>query len=909
MSTQILATKLYIPQPRPKVILRPQLVELLNEGMRNKLTLISAPAGYGKTTLVSQWVSECERPVAWLSLDEGDNDPARFLAYLVAALQTVAENIGENVLGLLQSAQPPPIESMLTALLNEITTVPDNFILVLDDYHVIDAKQIDKALTFLLEHLPPQMQLVIATREDPLLPLPRSRARGQLTELRAMDLRFNSSEAAGFLNQMMALNLSADDVAALEIRTEGWIAGLQLAAISMQGHKNTANFIKSFTGSHHFVMDYLVEEVLQQQSEYVQNFLLCTSILDRLCGPLCDAVLLDSSASGQEILEYIENGNLFIVPLDNERRWYRYHHLFADLLRQRLNRHIVSSAGNEGSVAEFHSRASVWYEDNGQEVEAIDHAIAAKGFERAADLIELAWPAMERSFQIGTWLSLVKLIPDEMVRRRPVLCAGYGMALMSNGDYEAGETRLRDAERWLEPAGDMSELRQTGSSEMVFVDEEQFRSLPASIATTRLYSAGSLGDSSGAVKYARQALVLLPEGDHTRRGVAAGLLACSYWANGELDAAYQTFIDCRAGHQIAGNPFFAIAISVGLADIKVAQGRLREAVSIYEQSIQFATEWDESVTAVTADLYLGLGLLQLERGNLKTSIQDLQTSKELGDQAELVDWRYRWYVAQAQIKKTQGDLDSALDLLNDAERLFIKSPRPNLRPIVALKIRVWIVQGRLNEALVWVQEQGLTVNDELSYLSEFEHITLARVLIAEYKRDRSESSILHAKSLLARLLKEAEEGGRMGGVIEILVLQALAHDAMDDIPLALVPLERALVLAEPEGYVRIFVDEGRPMTHLLSKTTAHETMAKYMSKLLAAFETPALSAQPLVEPLSQRELEVLHLIAQGLSNQEICQRLFLALSTVKGHNRNIFGKLQVQRRTEAIARARELGLL
>src|SRR6266487_4135523 len=389
MPTPILATKLYIPRLRPNVVIRPRLIERLNEGLYRKLTLISAPAGFGKTTLVSQWVEGIERPAAWLSLDEGENDPARFLTYLVAALQTIAATLGEGVLGVLQSPQPPPTEAILTALLNDITTIRDHFVLVLDDYHVLDAKAVDHALTYLVEHLPPHMHLVIATREDPQLPLARLRAGDQLTEVRVTDLRFTHSEAAGFLNQVMGLNLSAQDIAALETRTEGWIAGLQLAAISMQGHKDTISFIKSFTGSHHFVLDYLVEEVLQQQPESVQTFLLRTSLLDRLCGSLCDAVLLDATASGQATLEYLERANLFLVPLDNERRWYRYHQLFADLLRQRLQQRSASSTGDEvGDVTELHSRASVWYEDHGLEIEAFHHAAAAHDVARAERLIE-----------------------------------------------------------------------------------------------------------------------------------------------------------------------------------------------------------------------------------------------------------------------------------------------------------------------------------------------------------------------------------------------------------------------------------------------------------------------------------------------------------------------------------------
>src|SRR2546421_3290410 len=389
MPTPILATKLYIPPLRPNVVIRPRLIERLNEGLHRKLTLIAAPAGFGKTTLISQWVASCDRQVAWLSLDEGDNDPTRFLTYLVAALQTIAPTLGEGVLGALQSPQPPPPEAMLTALLNDLTTIRDHFVLVLDDYHVLDAKAVDQALTYLVEHLPPQMHLVIATREDPDLPLARLRARGQLTEVRAGDLRFTPSEAAAFLNQVMGLTLSAQDIATLERRTEGWIAGLQLAALSLQGHQDAASFIRSFTGSHHFVLDYLVEEVLGQQSERVQRFLLRTSILDRMSGPLCDAVVLDPSISGQATLEDLEHANLFIIPLDDERRWYRYHHLFAELLRLRLHQSTASSpADAQSQVNALHIRASQWYEDQGLSMEAFQHAAAAHDVERAERLME-----------------------------------------------------------------------------------------------------------------------------------------------------------------------------------------------------------------------------------------------------------------------------------------------------------------------------------------------------------------------------------------------------------------------------------------------------------------------------------------------------------------------------------------
>jgi LuxR family maltose regulon positive regulatory protein len=908
----ILQTKLYIPPIRPELVSRPRLIERLNEGLHGKLTLISAAAGFGKTTLVSEWVAGCERPAAWLSLDEGDNDPTRFLTYLVAALQTIMANIGEGVLGVLQAPQPPPIESILTTLLNEIATIPDHFILVLDDYHAIDAKPVDRALTFLLEHLPPQMHLVIATREDPHLPLTRLRARGQLTELRAADLRFTPAEAAEFLSQVMGLNLSTEDIAALETRTEGWIAGLQLAAISMRGHEDTASFINSFTGSHHFVLDYLVEEVLQQQSESIQTFLLRTSILDRLCGPLCDAVLGSPSASGQETLEYLERTNLFIVPLDSERRWYRYHHLFGDVLRMHLR------AEQPDQVSALHRRAREWYEHNGSTDNAIRHALAGEDFARAADLVELVFPAMNRSRQFATLLGWLKALPDELVRLRPVLSTEYALVSMSCGENESVEPRLRDAERWLDTPADMRARPESPVAGMVVVDEEEFRRLPGMIALLRAAQALARGDMPEAVKNARRVLDLAPEDAHLMLGGAASVLGLAAWASGDLEAARRMTADGMANVRLARYISSAIGGSIVLADIQIAQGHLHEAMTTYERALQWATEPGAPVLQGAADMYVGLSALYRERNDLETATRHLLTGQALGELAGLPQNPYRWRAAMARIREAQGDLDGALDLLDQAERLYDGAFSPNVRPIATRKIRVWVVQGRLGEALGWAREQGLSVEDELGYLHEFDHITLARVLLACYQSDRADGSIAGVMRLLERLLKAAEERGGKGSVIDILVLQALGYQAQGDLPAALLPLQHALALAEPEGYVRMFLDEGPSMMELLREASAREIMPDYTDKLLAAFEAekrnsegkPALSpAQPLIEPLSQRELEVLRLIDQGLSNREIGERLFLALSTVKGHNRNIFDKLQVQSRTEAVARARELGLL
>lgn len=898
----VLATKLYLPPPRPKMVDRSRLAERLDKGLPGKLTLISAPAGFGKSTLVSKWVADMERPVAWLSLDEGDHDPNRFMVYLVAALQTIAPEVGKSVLDRLQSPQPPPVESVLTALLNDIAAIPGEFVLVLDDYHAVDSKPVDEALAFLLEYLPPQMHLIIATREDPNLPLARLRARGQLSELRAADLRFTPSEAAGFLNRVMGLDLQEEDIAALESRTEGWIAGLQLAALSIQGRPDAGGFIRAFTGSHRFILDYLAEEVLQRQPAKVRSFLLQTALLNRLCGALCNAVT--GREDGKEMLEALERGNLFIVPLDDQRHWFRYHHLFADVLLAR------STEERPAQLSDLHRRASRWFEGEGLWGEAVHHAMAAKNEGRVADLSELAWPEMDGSFESPTWLGWVKDLPEEIIRARPVLSVAYAWALLSSGELEAGAVRLQNAERWL----DASPERRTG---MIVVDEEQFRFLLPSIATARAYLAQSVEDISRTVSYARQALDLLPEEDHLRRGPAASLLGLSYWAEGKLEAAHQTLSEAMDNFRRAGNLHFAISGTYGLADIRIAQGRLGAAVDTYQRSLQQVTAYGEPLRG-TADLYLGLGDLFRERGDLDKADQYLQRSEKLGEAAALQDWRHRWCSARSRLMEARGDLDVALDLLNEAENHYYRTPVPDVRPIPALRARIWIRQGRLTEVTAWVREKNISAVDELHYLREFEHITLARFLIARYKKAEKDRDIQDAAGLLARLLKAAEKAGRIGSVIEILLLQALAIQSQGESSSAIPPLKRSLELAQPEGYVRVFADEGAGLAPLLTEAAVRGVVPAYTKILLSAISpeseekslTPiTASDQPLIEPLSQRELEVLRLIADGLSNREIGERLFLALSTVKGHNQNIFGKLGVQRRTEAVARARKLRLL
>jgi len=909
MAMPLLATKLFFPPPRTSIVSRPRLIKRLNEGlaMGRKLTLVSASAGFGKSTLVSEWITNYGKPVAWLSLDEGDNDSVRFLSYLIAAFQTIKAGLGEGALSTLQSHQQPQIEIALTSLLNEISAIPGEFVLVLDDYHVVDSKQVDDALTFLIERLPPQMHLVIATREDPSLPLARLRVRGQLTELRAADLQFTPAEATEFLNRVMGLNLSDGDVAALESRTEGWIAGLQLAALSMQGRasRDTASFIRAFTGSHRFVLDYLVEEVLERQPEPVRNFLLQTAILDRFCAPLCNAVT--GQEGSKEILYTLEHSNLFLIPLDDQRQWYRYHHLFAEVLQSYLHQE------QPGRVSMFHRRASVWFEQNALASDAIHHALAAEDFDRAADLIERNWRVKDLTYQYDAWLRWVKALPDDHIRARPVMSVGYAWALLGVGELEASEARLQDAERMLESAGKNSG---NSSSTMIVADEAEFQALPASISAARAYRSLALGDISGTKMYARQTLALVPDEHSLQHTQAAALLALAEYASGDLQAAEQKLLKFQAMMWQINDLASAIGITFALANIKLVQGRLREALNTYQEALQLAENRSVPFFIGASDLHRGLSELHCEQNDLEAAAQSLSTAQQMGEKGATTGWLQRLCVAQSRLKASQGDLAQALVCLEEAGRQYVQNPLPD-PPIAALKARIWVRQGRLVEAYAWAREQNLSPKDELSYMREFEHLTLSRVFIARYKTDQVDEDLHATLGLLERLLQTAEAGGRNGSVIEILILQSLAHQAQGDQPRALASLVRALTLAEPEGYVRIFVDEGEPMVALLERVNASREggrMKAYLHTLLAAFgkqegvHPSSLILHPLIEPLSERELEVLKLLRSELSGPEIAERLIVSLNTLRTHTKSIFNKLGVNNRRAAVRHAEELDL-
>ncbi len=883
MSTPILATKLYIPPPRPTVVSRPRLIERLNEGLHHKLTLISAPAGFGKTTLLTQWLSESGTPAAWLSLDAGENDPARFLTYLVAALQTIAATIGEKVARVLQSPQPPPIESILTALLNDLTTLPDPVVLVLDDYHLIDAQPIDQALAFLLEHLPPQLHLVLATREDPPLPLARFRARGHLTELRAADLRFTPAEAAEFLNEVMGLRLSTDDISALEQRTEGWIAGLHLAALSLQGHEDPAGFIRSFTGSHHFVLDYLVEEVLQQQSASVQTFLLRTSILERLCGPLCEAVLLAPAASGQTTLDYLERANLFLVPLDHERRWYRYHHLFAELLRQRLHQSIAFAPEEaESQVNALHLRASTWYEAQGLELDAFHHAAAAQDVERAERLMEGKGIPLHFRGAVTTLLDWLASLPRPALDARPSLWWRYGALLLVNGHTTGVEEKLQAAEAALEGAE---------------ADDQTRNLLVGRIAAARATLALTRYQVEPMLAQSRRALEYLPPNNLSLRANAHWTLGTAYLFQGDRAPARRAYTEAIALSQAAGDIFTTILATIGLGNVQEAENQLFLAAETYRRVLQLA---GDQPLQIVYEAHLGLARICYEWNDLEAAEQYARQSLHLARQYESVIDRFvLCEVLLARLKLARGEVAGAAALLAEAsqsarQRNFVY----RLPEVAAAQVLTLLRQGHLAAATQLAETHGLP-------------LSRARVHLAS--GDPSA-----ALAVLEPVRQQVEARGWADERLKVMVLQALALQAQGNKDQAVNLLVDALALAEPGGFIRLFVDEGASMAHLLAAAAAQGKMPDYIGKLLADCETeeqPRAAtpdrppAQPLIEPLSRREVEVLRLIAQGLSNQEIGERLFLALDTVKGHNQKIFGKLQVQRRTEAVARARQLGLL
>jgi LuxR family maltose regulon positive regulatory protein len=907
---QLLVTKLHIPSSCQSLVPRPRLLERLNQGMERNLTLISAPAGFGKTTLLCEWLRSPagkDVPAAWISLDEGDNDPVRFGTYLCAALEQVQAGIGQRTLPLLNSPQPPSTEVIMTTLINEITAIADHFALVLDDYHVITAPSIHKALTFLLDHLPEQMHLILASRIDPPLPLSRLRVRRQMLDIRIVDLRFTPEEAADFLKEVMGLELSAEDIATLEARTEGWIAGLQLAALSLQGRSQAgiAAFLSAFAGSHRFVLDYLAEEVLKRQEERTQSFLLYTCLLDQFCGSLCDAVT--QSTDGQAMLEQLEQHNLFLIPLDDERHWYRYHHLFAEFLRSRRSAERVHGMPGE-PVEVLHERASIWYERNHFLDRAIDHALAAHDFERAARLIETFRASASEGGELVPLLRWFAALPDATIRSRPRLSLYYAQTLLLSGQFQAVNERLQHAEQSLvDHAKDLS------------VGER--RIVQGEINTIRAAFAYLHEDVAQGRKLVEETLHFLPPG-HFLRGLLLLSLGSAYWLEGDLLSASTIMTQAREVCQRTGNFYLYYVTTVYLAQVRLGQGQLREATRLYREGLQVLAERGRQGTEGNG-LYVGLGLLLYERNELAEAERLIQQGIDLGQQENNSFVIVAGKSSLARLWQAQGREQEVVDLMQQVMTLaqqngiiWIWVPGP----VDAARVRLWLAQGNLAAAAAWALERNTPRQRNRPshplYFQEIEDILLARLSLAQH-------SHAEALELLDRLQTEAEAAGRIEHILEILILKALTYQDQGNLSTAIATLASALELAEQEGYIRTFVDNGPAMATLLRKIRASQGQeADYVDRLLRAFEhreEPVASAsslhrqptvpQPLIEPLSDRELEVLHLMATGATNQEIAQELIIAVNTVKRHARNIFDKLGVENRTQAVVRARALDLL
>jgi LuxR family maltose regulon positive regulatory protein len=917
--TPVLTTKLFPPARRPQAITRPRLVEQLDTTLAagHRLTLVSAPAGFGKTTLLGDWLTHLDRNqinsrVAWLSLDDGDNDLARLLTHLVAALRRAGLDVDGAVLDSLHTAS---ISAVLTTLVNDVTRageqMPDlRWILVLDDYHAIEATEVHDAVTFLLDNLPEHLHVLMATRSDPPLALTRLRGRGQLTEVRAAELRFTPAEAQEFLNRTMGLDLTASDVRALEARTEGWIAGLQLAALSLRGiaeRGDVDGFIEAFTGSNRFVIDYLADEVLARQPVRVRDFLIRTAVLDRLTGPLCDAVT--GGADSSRTLEQLERANLFLVPLDDHRSWYRYHQLFADVLRARL------LAEHPDLVPHLHRRASDWYATHGLAEDAVRHAIAADDFGRAAYLVEEALPELRRTRQDSLLLAWIRSLPEWVVRRSPVLSILAGWSLMVSGDLDAVDARLDDAERAL-AAGVHDQDLAAG-----WADTEELRTAPATISVYRASLAQARGDVAGTVRHARHALSLARPSDHLVRGAGAGFLGLAAWAAGDVQQALATFGEAVRSLHAAGNVVDELDGTVVLADLWLAAGRPSRARRLYEQGLQSATGSGEPFPRATADLHVGLAELDRELGDLVSAAAHLETARVLGERGSITENRHRWFVVMAQVRATGGDYEDARHLLDQAAAMYRRGFYPDIRPIAAMTARVQIAEDDLPSAAEWARDRGISLDDEPDYLHEFEYLTLARLRLAQHHAGRHPDPVAAVLGLLDRMQAAAAGSERHGSLLEIRTLQALAYHARGDVAPAVAVLDRSLAEApEPDSYVRLYLDEGAPMLALLHDAASFardgerdgEAVRDWARRLLDRAEPPVegiASAQPLADPLSRRELQVLRLLDSELTGPEIARTLYVSLNTLRTHTKRIFTKLEVATRAAAVRRAHERGLL
>jgi LuxR family transcriptional regulator, maltose regulon positive regulatory protein len=906
-SDALLATKLHVPRTRPGFVVRPQLTDRLTKGTAGAIVLVCAPAGFGKSALLADWTRRDQRPVAWLSLDEGDNDPARFWRHAAAALDTVRPGVAQQVAALLQGLQPTSFEAVVTALVNELAGVAEEVVLVLDDYHLIQAPPIHLSVEFLLAHLPGCLRLVLASRANPPLPLARLRARGQLVELRERDLRFTPTEAAALLRTAVGPDLPEAAVAVLADRTEGWVAGLQLAALSLQGRGDIAAFVEGFSGSHRYVLDYLTEEVLDRQPQPLRTFLLETSVLARLSGPLCEAVT--GRADSQQVLEQMERANLFLLPLDEVRGWWRYHHLFADLLRARLEQLQPER------LPELHRAAAAWSQQHGLVDDAVRHALAAGDTLWAARLIEQHFDAMLWRSEDVTFRRWLQALPAELVRSRPRLCLAQAHGALLSGRLEAVEPLVADAERAYAAVAEEPYEPSAGRAVSLLANA------PAAIAVARALLARLYGDAERTAEFAQQALTYLTDADRTLRQFAEYSLAVADWLGGRVVAAEQALTRLAAEQLPAGARYVALLYH-DLGQVQRARGHLGAALRTDERALGLASQAGRALPPAGI-AHVDIAEVLYERGELDAALdhathgvalsRQLGGARQLGAGLAILAW----------IRHAQGDRVGALEAVAEAERVGVSPSLIGLlNPLPVVRARLALANGEVGEAARWVQQRGLGADDEPSYPREGEYLVLVRVLLVQQAPEQ-------ALGLLQRLHTLAAAQGRAGSVIEARALQALARSAGGDQAGALAALAEALVLGAPEGYLRLFVDEGPPMAALLRQllagrrperpAAADAIPREYLACVVEAFEQAGLPIRApvgrgvvvagLVEPLTARELEVLQLLAAGAPNRAIAEQLVVTLETVKKHLSHLFDKLGVANRTQAVARARQLGLL
>jgi len=885
MAVPLVTTKLNRPLRRTHVVARPRLGALLDRGLEAKLTLISAPAGFGKTTLLADWLASSvpsALAIAWLSFDEGDNEATIFWAHVVAALQAAYAKTDASLAG--PPATTHPDKGFVAILLNQMSASETSVLLILDDLHLVDRLEIHEQLGYFIEHLPPHVHVVVSTRADPALPLARLRVRGDLVEIRSADLRFTAEEAATYLNDVMHLGLSPADTTALERKTEGWIAALQLAVLSLEGRNDAAAFIEDFAGSGRFVVDYLVEEVLARLPEDVRDFLMTTSVLRRMSAPLCDAIT-GQPGEGRKMLDRLERQNLFLVPLDAHRQWFRYHHLFAEV----LGAHRPD--WQTEALPATHRRASEWFEAHGDRAEAIHHALEAEDFDWAAELIERFIPHMRKHRQESLFRGWMKSIPDAIIGKRPVLGIANAGVLVSLGVYDGVGDRLTTAE---------SEVLKLPDPDPLLAQIELYRTALAQVRA----------DVEAAAVHARRVLDLAPRSDPLTRSGAAGFLAIGSWTAGDLEEAASLWTECRDGMREQGHVADVQGTTIALADIRNTQGQLSEAMQLCEAALALAIDNGRPVARGIADTLASLACLHLERNELSIAREHLDRCRELGEGWGLPQFPYRVRVAQARLCLAEGDAVQALEHLHEAERRYVSDFFPDVLPVAAQTANVHIRMGHLDKAEGWAKSVGLTAEEATTYRREFELMTLARLLLARGDEDSLEA----ACRLIDRLSVAATEGGRGRSIAVLHILAALVHRARHQLPVALEALRKAIAMAEPEGLRLPFLDEADGLSGLLKQLSKREASSAFVRSIVPANANAAAAVvhvtdhADLIEPLSDREADVLRLLRTDLSGPEIADELSVSLNTLRTHTRNIFEKLGVNNRRSAVRRAEEMQL-